>query len=103
GYLLSLSALLVLAGALSDFFGRRRIFLIGLVGFGVTSLICAIAPNLEVLILARLLQGAAGAVLVPGSLAILTTNFEGQEQGRAFGVWAAASGVAPIFGPLVGG
>jgi EmrB/QacA subfamily drug resistance transporter len=103
GYLLSLSALLVLAGALSDFFGRRRIFVIGLVGFGVTSLICAIAPNLEVLILARLLQGAAGAVLVPGSLAILTTNFEGQEQGRAFGVWAAASGVAPIFGPLVGG
>src|SRR5690242_21547156 len=63
GYLLSLSALLVLAGALSDFFGRRRIFVIGLVGFGVTSLICAIAPNLEVLILARLLQGAAGAVL----------------------------------------
>ncbi len=103
GYLLSLSALLVLAGALSDYFGRRRVFVIGLIGFGVTSLLCAIAPNLEVLILARILQGAAGAVLVPGSLAILTTNFEGEEQGRAFGIWAAASGVAPIFGPLVGG
>jgi EmrB/QacA subfamily drug resistance transporter len=103
GYLLSLSALLVLAGALSDYFGRRRIFVLGLVGFGVTSLLCGLAPNLEVLILARLVQGAAGAILVPGSLAILTNNFEGEEQGRAFGVWAAASGVAPIFGPLVGG
>jgi EmrB/QacA subfamily drug resistance transporter len=103
GYLLSLSALLVLAGALSDYFGRRRIFVIGLVGFGVTSLLCALAPTLEVLILARLVQGAAGAILVPGSLAILTNNFEGQQQGRAFGIWAAASGVAPIFGPLVGG
>jgi len=103
GYLLSLSALLVLAGALSDFFGRRRVFVIGLVGFGVTSLLCGLALNLEMLILARLVQGAAGAVLVPGSLAILTNNFEGEEQGRAFGVWAAATGVAPIFGPLVGG
>ena len=103
GYLLSLSALLVLAGALSDYFGRRLLFVVGLIGFGITSLLCALAPNLEVLIVARIAQGAAGAVLVPGSLAILTTNFEGEEQGRAFGVWAAASGVAPIFGPLVGG
>lgn len=103
GYLLSLSALLVLAGALSDYFGRRRVFVIGLIGFGVTSLLCGLAPNLEVLILARLAQGAAGAILVPGSLAILTNNFEGEEQGRAFGIWAAASGVAPILGPLVGG
>lgn len=103
GYLLSLSALLVLAGALSDYFGRRRVLVIGLVGFGVTSLLCGLAPNLEVLIVARLAQGAAGAVLVPGSLAILTNSFEGEEQGRAFGIWAAATGVAPIFGPLVGG
>lgn len=103
GYLLTLSALLVLAGALSDFFGRRRVFVIGLIGFGVTSLLCGLAPNLEVLVLARLVQGAAGAVLVPGSLTILTNNFEGEEQGRAFGIWAAASGVAPILGPLVGG
>jgi EmrB/QacA subfamily drug resistance transporter len=103
GYLLSLSAFLVLAGALSDYFGRRRVFVIGLIGFGITSLLCALAPNLEVLILARILQGASGAVLVPGSLAILTNNFEGEEQGRAFGIWAAASGVAPILGPFVGG
>jgi len=103
GYLLTLSAFLVLAGALSDYFGRRRLFVIGLIGFGVTSLLCGIAPNIEILIVARLLQGATGAILVPGSLAILTTNFEGEGQGRAFGVWAGASGVAPILGPFVGG
>lgn len=103
GYLLSLSALLVLTGALSDYYGRRRLFVIGLVGFGVTSVLCGLAPNIEALIVARLLQGAAGAVLVPGSLAILTANFEGEQQGRAFGVWAAASGAAPILGPFVGG
>ena len=103
GYLLSLSSLLILAGALSDYYGRRRMFIIGLVGFGGASLLCGLAPNLEVLILARLLQGAAGALLVPGSLAILTNNFEGEEQGRAFGIWAAASGLAPILGPFIGG
>jgi len=103
GYLLTLSALLILAGALSDFFGRRRMFVIGLVGFGAASLLCALAPNLETLILARLVQGAAGALLVPGSLAILTNNFEGEEQGLAFGIWASASGLAPILGPFVGG
>jgi EmrB/QacA subfamily drug resistance transporter len=103
GYLLSLSAFLVLAGALSDYFGRRRLFVIGLIGFGVTSVLCGLAPNLEFLIVARLLQGASGAILVPGSLAMLTTNFEGEEQGRAFGIWAGASGIAPILGPFVGG
>ncbi len=103
GYLLTLSALLVLAGALSDFYGRKKIFVIGLILFGVASAVCAIAPNVEFLILARLVQGAAGAILVPGSLAILATNFQGEEQGRAFGVWAAASGIAPIIGPFVGG
>jgi EmrB/QacA subfamily drug resistance transporter len=103
GYLLTLSALLILAGALSDYFGRRRMFIIGLVGFGSASLLCALAPNLELLILFRLIQGAAGALLVPGSLAILTNNFEGEEQGRAFGIWAAASALAPIVGPFVGG
>jgi EmrB/QacA subfamily drug resistance transporter len=103
GYLLSLSALLVLAGALTDFYGRRRMFVIGLVGFGVTSLICGLAPNMELLILARLLQGAAGAVLVPGSLAILTNTFEGEEQGRAFGIWAGASTAVTVLGPFVGG
>lgn len=103
GYLLTLSSLLVLAGALSDHRGRRRMFVIGLFGFGVTSIACGLAPNIETLIVARLLQGAAGALLVPNSLAILTANFEGEEQGRAFGVWAAASGAATILGPFVGG
>jgi EmrB/QacA subfamily drug resistance transporter len=103
GYLLSLSALLILAGALSDYYGRRRMFIIGLVGFGAASVLCGLSPNLEFLVLARVLQGAAGALLVPGSLAILTNNFEGEEQGRAFGIWAAASGLAPILGPFIGG
>src|SRR5687767_13694364 len=103
GYLLSLSALLVLAGALTDFCGRRRMFVIGLVGCGATSLICGLAPNIELLILARLLQGAAGAILVPGSLAILTNAFEGEEQGRAFGVWAGASTAVTVLVPFVGG
>jgi EmrB/QacA subfamily drug resistance transporter len=103
GYLLTLSAFLVLAGALSDYFGRVRLFVIGLIGFAITSLACGLSPNVETLIVARLLQGAAGAVLIPGSLAMLTTSFEGEDQGRAFGVWAAASGVTPILGPFVGG
>jgi EmrB/QacA subfamily drug resistance transporter len=103
GYLLTLSALLVLAGALTDYYGRRRMFGIGLVGFGLTSLACGLAPNLELLVLFRLLQGAAGALLVPASLALLTNAFSGEEQGRAFGVWAAASGAAVILGPFVGG
>jgi EmrB/QacA subfamily drug resistance transporter len=102
-YLLTLSALLVLAGALSDFYGRRRMFLYGLVGFGLTSALCAFAPNMELLVLFRILQGIAGAMLVPGSLALITTNFEGEEQGRAFGVWAGASGATTILGPVVAG
>jgi len=102
-YLLTLSALLILAGALSDFYGRRRTFLLGLIGFGATSVLCGLAPNMELLVAFRILQGAAGALLVPGSLALLTANFSGEEQGRAFGVWAGASGATTILGPVVGG
>src|SRR5256884_539900 len=102
-YLLTLSALLILAGALSDVFGRRRMFLWGLVGFGVTSVLCGLAPNMELLVLFRVLQGVAGAILVPGSLALLTANFEGEAQGRAFGLWAGASGATTILGPFIGG
>src|SRR5712691_8450891 len=102
-YLLSLCALLILAGALSDYFGRRRMFLYGLVGFGVTSVLCGLAPTMELLVLFRVLQGAAGALLVPGSLALLTANFSGQEQGRAFGIWAGASAATTVLGPFVGG
>jgi EmrB/QacA subfamily drug resistance transporter len=103
GYLLSLSALLILAGALTDYRGRRQMFALGLVGFGVTSVLCGIAPNMEWLVVARVLQGAAGALLVPGSLSIITATFEGEEQGRAFGVWAGASAATTILGPIVGG
>jgi len=102
-YLLTLSSLLILAGALSDFYGRRRMFLYGLVGFGATSVLCGLAPSMELLVLFRILQGAAGALLVPGSLALLTANFSGEEQGRAFGTWAAASGATTILGPVIGG
>jgi EmrB/QacA subfamily drug resistance transporter len=103
GYLLTLSALLILAGALADKYGRRRMFMIGLAGFGVASVACGLAPNMETLIAVRLVQGAFGAVLVPTSLAIINASFEGAERGRAFGVWAAASGVTTIAGPIVGG
>jgi EmrB/QacA subfamily drug resistance transporter len=103
GYFLTLSAFLILAGGMTDFFGRRRMFAIGLVGFLVTSLLCALAPNAYTLIAFRLLQGAAGALVVPGSLAIITASFEGEQQGRAFGIWAGASAGTSILGPFVGG
>lgn len=103
GYFVTLSALLILAGAITDHFGRKRVFSIGLVAFAATSLLCGIAPTMEILIAARILQGAAGAFLVPGSLAIITANFQGEEQGRAFGVWAGASAATSILGPFVGG
>lgn len=103
GYLLTLSALLILAGAMTDYHGRRRMFSIGLIGFGATSILCGVAPNMELLIVGRILQGAAGAVLVPGSLSIITATFEGEEQGKAFGIWAGASAATTILGPVVGG
>ncbi|HVE76468.1 MAG TPA: MFS transporter, partial [Actinomycetota bacterium] len=103
GYLLTLSALLIPAGALSDRYGRKKLFVAGLVGFGVTSLLCGLAPSMETIIVARLFQGAAGAFLVPGSLAILTNAFEGEQRGRAFGLWAAASGAGVILGPVLAG
>ena len=103
GYMATLSALLVLAGALGDHYGRRRMFIIGLAGFTTASVLCGVAPTLEVLILARILQGVAGALLVPGSLAILTATFEGPARGRAFGLWAAATAALNLLGPIVGG
>ena len=78
-------------------------FAVGLVGFLVTSLLCGIAPSMELLLVFRVLQGAAGALLVPGSLALLTATFTGEAQGRAFGLWAGASGATTILGPFFGG
>lgn len=103
GYLAVLAALLIIAGALADRYGRRRMFIIGLVSFGVVSVLCGIAPTLEFLIVARLLQGAAGAVLVPGSLAIITSAFEGPTRARAFGLWASATSALTLLGPIIGG
>jgi EmrB/QacA subfamily drug resistance transporter len=103
GYLATLAALLILAGALADFYGRRRVLMIGLVGFGVTSVLCGLAPSLELLVIFRILQGAAGALLVPGSLSIITAEFEGPARGRAFGIWAAATSATSILGPTIGG
>jgi EmrB/QacA subfamily drug resistance transporter len=102
-YLLTLSALLILAGALTDYYGRKRMFVLGLAAFLVTSLLCGLAPTMELLVLFRVLQGAAGALLVPGSLALLTATFSGEAQGRAFGLWAGASAATTILGPFVGG
>ena len=103
GYLAVLAALLILAGALSDHYGRRRVFGIGLTLFGVTSVVCGLAPTLELLTIARLFQGAAGALLVPGSLAIITNAFEGPQRARAFGIWAAATSALVVLGPITGG
>ena len=103
GYLAVLAALLIVAGALADRYGRRRIFIIGLASFGVISVLCGLAPTLEILIVARLLQGAAGALLVPGSLAIITAAFEGAARARAFGLWAASTSALTLLGPILGG
>ncbi len=103
GYLATLSAFLILAGALADRYGRRRIFIIGLASFGVTSALCGLAPTMEWLILFRLLQGAAGALLVPGPLSLITANFQGEARARAFGLWSAATSALVIMGPLFGG
>jgi len=103
GYLAVLAALLILGGALSDHYGRRRIFAIGLAGFAITSALCGLAPTMEALIVFRLAQGAAGALLVPGSLALISGCFEGEARGRAFGIWAAATSALTLGGPIVSG
>ncbi|HEX6117293.1 MAG TPA: DHA2 family efflux MFS transporter permease subunit [Solirubrobacterales bacterium] len=102
-YLLALVALLLVGGSLGDKFGRKLMFVAGLVGFGVTSALCAIAPTAEVLIGARALQGIAGALLVPGSLALVASAFEGEARGRAVGTWTAWTGIATVLGPAGGG
>jgi EmrB/QacA subfamily drug resistance transporter len=102
-YLLTLSSFILLGGSLGDIFGRKKIFLFGLYGFGLFSLLCGLAPNSSSLIIFRLLQGIFGALLVPGSLAIINTNFSPESRGRAIGVWSAWSGAFTAIGPLVGG
>lgn len=103
GYLLTLSALILTAGAVSDAFGRLRVLRIAVVAFTITSLACALAPTAELLIAARLLQGVAGALLVPGSLALIIATFRGAEQSTAIGRWTGWTSVSFLAGPVVGG
>lgn len=103
GYLLTLSALMLLGGALGDRFGRPRVFAIGCVAFALASAGCALAPGLISLVVLRAVQGAAGALLVPNSLAMLDTAFAGEERGAAIGQWAAWSAVSTAAGPFAGG
>ena len=102
-YLLTLSGLLLLAGALGDRFGRRRVFLIGVAWFAVASALCAVAPGITFLIVARTLQGIGGALLTPGSLAIIEAAFAPSDRGRAIGAWSGLTGLAGALGPFVGG
>lgn len=103
GYLLPLAALILLGGSLGDRFGRRRIFLLGVVWFAVASLACGLAPDITTLVAARALQGVGGALLVPGSLAIIQSSFAPGERARAIGAWSGFGGVATAIGPLLGG
>ena len=102
-YLITLGALILVAGSVSDAYGRVLVLRIGLVGFGIASLAIAAAPTAEFLIVSRGVQGAAGAFLVPSSLALITSNFGGAAQSRAIGIWTAMTTSAMIVGPLLGG
>lgn len=102
-YLITLGALILVAGSVSDAYGRILVLRVGLIGFGVASLAIAVAPTAEFLIVARALQGAAGAFLVPSSLALITSTFHGAAQGRAIGIWTAWTTTAAIAGPVIGG
>ncbi|HXQ58777.1 MAG TPA: DHA2 family efflux MFS transporter permease subunit [Acidimicrobiales bacterium] len=102
-YLLTLAGLLLVGGSLGDRYGRRRVFLIGVVCFAATSLVCAVAPDAAVLIGGRALQGVGAALLTPGSLAILRASFVPDDQGRAVGAWSGLGGVATAVGPFLGG
>jgi EmrB/QacA subfamily drug resistance transporter len=103
GYLLTLAGLPLLGGALGDRYGRRRVFIIGVVWFGLASLLCGLAPSITALIAARALQGIGGALLTPGSLALLEASFEPGDRAKAIGAWSGLGGVATAVGPFLGG
>lgn len=102
-YTLTLAALILLAGALGDHLGRRRVFIVGVVWFALASLLCGLAPTAEVLVAARALQGIGGALLTPGSLAIISSSFVAADRARAVGAWSGLGGVATAIGPFLGG
>lgn len=103
GYLLSLAALILLGGSMGDRYGRKRIFIFGAIWFTAASVLCGLAPNVEWLIAGRILQGVGGAMLTPGSLAILEAGFAKQDRGRAIGLWSGFAGVSTAVGPPLGG
>lgn len=102
-YLITLGAFMLVAGSLSDIIGRKRVMMIGLIGFGVTSLLCAAATTKELLIIGRLLQGVTGALLVPSSLALIMSRIPKAKQHAAIGAWTSWTGIAMLIGPFVGG
>jgi EmrB/QacA subfamily drug resistance transporter len=102
-YLLALGSLILIGGSLGDIYGERRVFTVGVAAFGVTSVACALAPTIGVLIAARALQGAAGALVTPSSLAIIVAAFGQKQRGAAIGSWTAWGSIAAIIGPLAGG
>jgi EmrB/QacA subfamily drug resistance transporter len=103
GYLLTLGSLILVGGSLGDLFGERRVFALGVSGFGVASLGCALSPTIGVLVAARAAQGVAGALLVPSSLAVIVNTFPESERGKAIGSWTAWGAIAAVVGPLAGG
>jgi EmrB/QacA subfamily drug resistance transporter len=103
GYTLTLASLILLGGSLGDRFGRRRVFVVGVAWFALASVLCGIAPNIEMLIGARALQGIGGALLTPGSLAILQSAFRPEDRARAIGAWSGLGGIAGAAGPFLGG
>ncbi len=103
GYLLTLASLILLGGSLGDRYGRRRVFVLGVGVFTASSFLCALAPNAEMLVAARLLQGIGGALLTPGSLAMIEASFRPGDRARAIGAWSGLGGVAAALGPLLGG
>ncbi|MEO8687129.1 MAG: DHA2 family efflux MFS transporter permease subunit [Solirubrobacteraceae bacterium] len=103
GYLLALASLILVGGSLGDVFGERRIFSIGLLGFGATSMVCALAQSIEVVVAGRVAQGVFGALLAPSALAVIVAAFPPAQRGQAVGSWTAWAGIATVVGPLVGG
>ena len=103
GYTLALASLILLGGALGDRWGRRRIFIVGVVWFAAASALCGLAPNVELLVAARVLQGIGGALLTPGSLALISASIDERDRGRAIGAWSGIGGVASAIGPIFGG
>jgi EmrB/QacA subfamily drug resistance transporter len=102
-YLVTLGSLLLIGGSLGDLFGERRMFAVGVLGFGVTSVFCAVSPTIELLVAARALQGVFGAVLTPAALAVIVATFPPEERGKAVGAWTAWGGIGTVLGPLIGG